>query len=328
MLKGKKILVTGGSGFIGSHLVEELVESGAKVRILMPYSCNRNEENLIYLDKKIRKKIEVIFGDIAELETVRGVMKGMDMAFNLAALVGIPYSYLHPREVFEVNALGTLNMLTAARKFKLKRFIQASTSEVYGTAKYVPIDENHPLQPQSPYSASKVSADALTRSFYCSFGLPVVIVRPFNTFGPRQSERAVIPTIISQALTQDKVFIGSIRPRRDFTYVKDTAGGFIKAALSKKAIGEVVNLGTGSDHSIKETIEIIERLLKKKLKIVTQNERIRPGKSEVMVLKSNNRKAKRVIGWRPQYSFAKGLKETIEFISNNIEQYKPNRYSV
>lgn len=328
MLSKRKVLVTGGSGFIGSHLVEELVKIGVKVRTLVPYSCNKNEENLIYLDKKIRKKIDVVFGNIVELETAKDVMKGMDVAFNLAALVGIPYSYLHPREVFEVNAIGTLNMLTAAKELKIKRFVQTSTSEVYGTAKYVPIDEEHPLQPQSPYAASKISADAMAMSFYYSFDLPVVIVRPFNTFGPRQSERAVIPTIISQALTQDKIFIGSITPKRDFTYVKDTVHGFMKAAVAKKAVGEVINLGTGRNRSIGETIDIIERLLKKKLRVVVKNERIRPQKSEVMRLKADNRKAKKVLGWTPRYSFSNGLKETIEFISDNIEHYEPKKYVI
>ncbi|MCK4463287.1 MAG: GDP-mannose 4,6-dehydratase [Candidatus Omnitrophica bacterium] len=327
-LNRKKILITGGSGFIGSHLVEGLVKSSAKVRILVPYSSNRNEENLIYLDKEIRKRIEVVFGNIVELETVKDVMKGIDIAFNLAALVGIPYSYVHPREVFEVNAIGTLNMLTAAKELKIERFIQTSTSEVYGTARYVPIDEKHPLQPQSPYSASKISADAMAMSFHYSFDLPVVIVRPFNTFGPRQSERAVIPTIISQALTQDKILIGSTRPRRDFTYVKDAIQGFIKAAEAKSSIGEVINLGTGRDHSIEEIINIIGRLLGKKLRIIAKRERKRPSKSEVMRLRANNKKAKKFLYWAPKYSFMEGLKETIDFISDNIKRYEPRKYVI
>lgn len=327
-LKGKKVLVAGGSGFIGSHLVEELVRQKAKVRVLVPYSLNRNEEDLVYLDRDVKSKLDIVFGTISEIETAKHAMKDIDIAFNLAALVGIPYSYVHPREVFEVNTLGTLNMLTAAREFKVKKFIQTSTSEVYGSAKYVPIDENHPLQPQSPYSASKISSDAFSLSFFYSFNLPVIVIRPFNTFGPRQSERAVIPTIITQALTGDSISIGSLSPRRDFTYVKDTVNGFIKAAYSNKGTGEVINLGTGKDHTIGETIEIIQKILGRKLKVNVSKERIRPEKSEVRRLQASNKKAGKLLNWKPEYTFEEGLKETIEFIKNNLGRYNPNKYII
>ena len=329
MLKGKKVLVTGGSGFIGSHLVEEMVKIGARVKVLVPYTLNKNKEDLVYLEKGVLSKLDIVYGNIADLVCVKDVMKGAEIVFNLAAIVSIPYSYSHPREVVDVNTIGTLNMLTAARETdNIERFIQTSTSEVYGTARYVPIDEKHPLQPQSPYSASKIAADSLALSFCNSFNLPVVVVRPFNTFGPRQSERAVLPTIICQALKQDIIAIGSVTPRRDFTYVKDTVNGFIKAAESKKGVGEVINLGTGKDYSIGESIEIIGSLLHKKLKVSVKEERKRPPKSEVMRLNADNRKAKKLLGWSPEYSFKDGLKETIKFISKNLSRYEPDKYII
>ncbi len=327
-LKGKNVLVTGAGGFIGSHLVEALVNKGANVTAFVMYNSYGNWENIDDFPSKFRSEIRVIAGDIRDSDSVRRVCKGQDVIFHLGALISITYSYEDPRNTVDTNVIGTLNVMTAARDFGIKKIIHTSTSEVYGTAKYVPIDENHSLQAQSPYAASKIGADKIAESFHLSYDLPVVTVRPFNTYGPRQSARAVIPTIISQALTKDSIKIGSLDPKRDFTFVKDTADGFIKAAETDNITGEVINLGTGKHVSIGDLVNAVKRVMGKDFEVVTDSQRIRPAKSEVMELLSDNRKAKRLINWEPKYDLDEGIKETIEYIKANINKYKPEIYAV
>ena len=250
----KKVLVTGAGGFIGSHLTERLFELGANIRAFVRYTSRADEGFIKYFSDDLRKKMDIVYGDIRELETVVKAMDGVDIIFNLAALVGIPYSYIHPQEVIEANTIGTLNVLMAARDVGIEKLVQTSTSEVYGTARYVPINEDHPKQPQSPYSASKIAADAIALSFYHSFDLPVAVIRPFNTYGPRQSDRAVIPSIISQALTKDRLTLGNTTPTRDFTFVTDTAEGFIKVAESE-SVGMEINIGSEQEISIEDLQE-------------------------------------------------------------------------
>jgi len=326
--KDKKVLVTGAGGFIGSHLTERLLSLGSRVRAFVEYNPQGDAGHINHLVAGKNKRLEVFYGDIKEMETVKKAVRGVQIIFNLAALVGIPYSYEHPQEVVDTNVLGTLNVLIVARDEKVKKIIQTSTSEVYGTARYVPIDEKHPLQPQSPYSASKIAADALAKSFYCSFGLPVAIIRPFNCFGPRQSLRAVIPTIISQALKNRIICLGNTAPRRDFTYVSDTVEGFIKIAQSPKSIGEIINIGTSRDVSIGELAKIIARLIGKDVKIKQEKMRKRPKKSEVKCLCADNKKAKRLLGWKPQIGLEEGLKRTIEYIRLHEEYYNREGYVI
>ncbi|MBL7106992.1 MAG: SDR family NAD(P)-dependent oxidoreductase [Phycisphaerae bacterium] len=324
----KKVLVTGAGGFIGSHLTERLLELGADVRAFVRYTSRADEGFIKYLSDDLRKHVDFVYGDIRELETVAKAVDGVDVIFNLAALVGIPYSYIHPQEVVEANTIGTLNILMAARDAGIEKMVQTSTSEVYGTAKYVPINEDHPKQPQSPYSASKIAADAIALSFYHSFDLPVAVVRPFNTYGPRQSDRAVIPSIISQALTKDKLTLGSTTPTRDFTFVTDTAEGFIKVAESEKSVGMEINLGTGKEISIEDLIRKIVSLVGRDVVIEQDKERLRPAGSEVERLCADNTIARDVLGWSPKVSLTGGLKKTIEFIKNNPGFYDPDKYRV
>lgn len=326
--KGKKVLVTGAGGFIGSHLTERLVRLGANVKAFLRYNSRSDEGNIKLLSRDVRGKVRISYGEIRELETVREAMKGIDTVFNLAALIGIPYSYEHPQEVVETNVIGTLNVLIAARDEKVRRLIQTSTSEVYGSSLYIPINEKHPLQPQSPYSASKISSDAISLSFYYSFGLPVSIIRPFNTYGPRQSARAVIPTIIMQILTKNKVALGSIKPKRDLTYVSDTVEGFIKVAESPRAIGEVINIGSGYEITISELANKIIKIIGKDVQIKVDKKRIRPSKSEVKRLCADNSKAAKVLGWKPKISLDEGLRMTIDYIENHLNYYKPDEYIV
>ncbi len=326
--KKKKVLVTGAGGFIGSHLTEGLVRLGADVKAFIRYNSRSDEGNIKLLPNDIRNKIHIYRGEIRELETIREAIKGIDIVFNLAALIGIPYSYEHPQEVIETNVIGTLNVLIAARDEKVERLIQTSTSEVYGSALYTPIDEKHPLQPQSPYSASKISSDAISLSFYYSFGLPVSIIRPFNAYGPRQSARAVIPTIIMQILTRDKVLLGSIKPKRDLTYVLDTVEGFIKTAESQKAIGEVMNIGSGEDISIGELTKKIMMIMGKDVKVQVDKKRVRPINSEVKRLCADNSRAAKILGWKPKVSLDNGLSRTIEYIKSHLDYYKPDEYIV
>lgn len=327
-LRGKKVLVTGAAGFIGSHLVEELVKNKAKVKALVRYNSKRNCGNLEFLDKRTKKEIEIFLGDIREIDFLAKIMRGVDIVFNLAALVGIPYSYLNPHEVAMVNTIGTLNLLTVAKEFKVKKFIQTSTSEVYGSPDRTPIKESFSLKPQSPYSASKIGSDAFALSFFYSFGLPVSVIRPFNTFGPRQSARAVIPTIITQALSTDTIKLGSITPRRDFTYVKDTVSGFIRVAECDCSIGEIINIGTGKDISIVELVELIGDILKKRLTITKDAKRVRPEKSEVVRLLADKSKAKKMLNWQPKFTLKEGLSLTIDFISRNPHLYDPKTFAV
>jgi len=328
MLESKKVLVTGAGGFIGSHLTERLVDLGARVTAFLRYSSRTDEAMIKLLPAEKKKEIRIIYGELRQPETVKKAMKGIDIVFNLAALISIPYSYLHPQEVFETNTLGTVNILTAAREEKTEKVIQTSTSEVYGTAQYVPIDERHPKQPQSPYSASKIAADAIALSFYYSFNLPVAIIRPFNTYGPRQSDRAVIPTLISQALVKEKILMGSTTPTRDFNFVSDTVEGFIRIAESEKSIGEEINIGSGYEISIGDLAEKIISLVGKRAKLVKDKKRARPKKSEVERLLADNSKARKLLGWSPRVNLDTGLRKTIEWIEEHPDFYKPDTYNM
>ncbi|WKZ36488.1 MAG: GDP-mannose 4,6-dehydratase [Anaerolineales bacterium] len=325
---GVKVLVTGAGGFIASHLIERLVTEGADVRGFVRYNSRNDLGMLKWLAPEIFSQVEVMQGDLRDNEAVRNAVRGADTTFHLGALIAIPYSYVNPREVIDVNIMGTLNVLMAARDFGTRRVVHTSTSEVYGTAQYVPIDEKHPLQGQSPYSASKIGADRIAESFYRSFETPVVTLRPFNTFGPRQSMRAVIPTIIVQALTRDEVKLGSLEPSRDFTFAKDTANGFVKVAEAEGVLGEEINLGNDNTIRIGDLAEKIFSIIGKTPKIVADPQRVRPGKSEVMKLWASNEKAKQMIGWEPRIPLDEGLKLTIEWISAHLDLYRPDRYTV
>jgi len=322
MRKGETVLVTGAGGFIGSHLVEALVRQGAGVRAFVRYNSRQDWGLLSHLDPALLAQIEVIAGDLRDAAAVEQAMRGVTVAFHLGALIAIPYSYVHPDEVVAVNVLGTLNVLNAARRCSIERLVHTSTSEVYGTARYVPMDEGHPLQGQSPYSASKIGADKLAESYWRSFGLPVVTVRPFNTYGPRQSTRAVIPTIITQALTAERVMLGSLAPRRDFTFVSDTVAGFLKAADAPDAGGTTLNLGTGRDVSIEEVAQMIFAIVGRPLEIAIDAERVRPKESEVDRLCSDSALAAQVLGWRPQVSLEEGLTRTIAWMREHIADFR------
>lgn len=326
--ENRTVLVTGAGGFIGSHLVDRLVREGAKVRAFVRYNARGDAGLLRFINPKIYEELEIIPGDLRDVEAMHVAAKGVDTIFHLGALIAIPYSYDHLREVVETNVMGSLNVLLSAREMNVRRVIQTSTSEVYGTARYAPIDEKHPLQAQSPYSASKIGADKLSESLYHSFNLPVVTLRPFNTYGPRQSARAIIPTIITQALTRDEVHLGSLDPVRDFTFVSDTVDGFMKVAVAdEKVLGEEINLGTGEMISIGDLVTVIFDLLGKQPKVITDTQRLRPPKSEVFKLQSNNAKAGELIGWTPQVSLRAGLQQTIEWISQHLSHFQPDEYA-
>lgn len=328
-MKNKNVLVTGADGFIGSHLTEELVKEGYKVRAFAYYNSFNNWGWLDILPKEILKEIDVFTGDIRDIGGVKEAMRGIDTVYHLAALIAIPFSYHSPDAYVDTNIKGTLNVLQTARDFKTSRVLVTSTSEVYGTAKYVPIDENHPYQGQSPYSATKIGADRIAESFYRSFDLPVTIVRPFNTYGPRQSSRAVIPTIITQLLAgKEEIKLGSLTPTRDFNYVKDTVQGFISIAKTDNAIGEEINIANGKEISIGELAEEMISQINPKAKIICEEERLRPEKSEVNRLLGSNEKIKKMTGWEPKYSLAEGLKETIAFLRDNLDKYKPDIYNL
>jgi len=324
-----KILVTGAGGFIGSHLTEYLVEQGHKVKAFVHYN-SRNFWG--WLEKsKYNDDIEVFSGDIRDFDSVYDAMKGIDFVFHLAALIGIPYSYYSPLAYIKTNIEGTYNILQAARKLNIQRVIHTSTSEVYGTAQYIPIKENHPINPQSPYAATKASGDYIAKSFYLSFDFPVTIVRPFNTFGPRQSARAVIPTIITQVLNDKKVIkLGNLNSSRDFTYVLDTIEGIYQIGLHDKTMGEVINIGSGKDISIYEILNIVSKLINDDINIKTkiESKRVRPEKSEVQRLVCDYSKAQNLSGWKPKYTFEEGLKETIDWFKENLEIYKEGIYNV
>lgn len=334
-LSDKKILITGADGFIGSHLTEELIRLGYDVKAFVYYNSFNSWGWLDHSPKEILNELEVFAGDIRDPHGVKQAMKGCDAVLHLAALIAIPYSYHSPDTYVDTNIKGTLNVLQAARELEVEKVVHTSTSEVYGTAKFVPITEEHPLQGQSPYSASKIGADQLALSFYSSFGLPVSIIRPFNTYGPRQSARAVIPTIITQLASGKRTIqLGSLHPTRDFNYVKDTVRGFLAVAQSDKSVGEVINIGSNFEVSIGETAKIIAELMGSEIEILTDDQRIRPAKSEVERLWADNTKAKELLGWEPMYGglegFKRGLAETIEWFCNkeNLAHYKAGIYNL
>lgn len=334
-LKNKKILVTGADGFIGSHLVEELVNLGYNVRAFVLYNSFNSWGWLDASPKQIKDNIEIFVGDIRDPHGVKEAMKGCDVVLHLAALIAIPYSYHSPDTYIDTNIKGTLNIVQAARELGIEKIVHTSTSEVYGTAQFVPITEEHPLQGQSPYSASKIGADQIAMSFYTSFSTPVAIIRPFNTYGPRQSARAVIPTVITQiANGREKIKLGALTPTRDFNYVKDTVRGFIAIAECENAVGQVINIGSNYEISIGDTVECIVEVMGANIEIQTDDLRLRPEKSEVERLWADNAKAKSILGWEPIYGgregFKRGLKETIEWFTNieNLKKYKADVYNI
>nr|MBQ4455701.1 SDR family oxidoreductase [Clostridia bacterium] len=324
-----KVLVTGAEGFIGSHLTETLVKEGYDVRAMVQYNSFNNWGWIDTFEPEIKDKLDIFLGDVRDPNGVRTAMEGVEAVFHLAALIAIPYSYHSPDMYVDTNIKGTLNILQAGRDLCTKRILVTSTSEVYGTAKYVPIDENHPYQGQSPYSATKIGADRLAESFYRSFNLPVTIVRPFNTYGPRQSARAVIPTIITQLLSgKEEIKLGSLTPTRDFNYVKDTARGFLEIYKSDKTIGEEINIATQREISIGDLANELIRQINPNARIICDEQRVRPEKSEVNRLLGCNEKIKRLTDWAPQYTFEEGLAETIDFLKNNLDKYKVDIYNV
>jgi len=322
----KKVLVTGAGGFIGSHLTERLVELGADTRAFVHYNSLGRWGWLDY--SLVKSQIEVVAGDIADRDSVRQAMQGIDVIFHLAALIGIPYSYHAPLSCVRTNVEGTLNVLQASLENDVERVVHTSTSEAYGTAQYVPIDEDHPLQGQSPYSATKIGADKLAEAFHCSFNLPVVTLRPFNTYGPRQSDRAVIPTIITQCMKGNIVQLGNLSPTRDFNYVADTVKGFICAAESQQAIGAVANIGSGKEISIGDLAHKIASLMGKSIEIECEYARVRPDDSEVDRLCAANDLAKSLLGWEPTFTLDEGLHLTIEWIKEHYEYYRPETYAI
>lgn len=325
----KNVLVTGADGFIGSHLTEELVKQGHKVKAFAYYNSFNSWGWLDTLPKEILSELEVFTGDIRDPHGVKEAMKGMDEVYHLAALIAIPFSYHSPDTYVDTNIKGTLNVLQAARELETSRLLVTSTSEVYGTAQYVPIDEKHPYQGQSPYSATKIGADRLAESFYRSFNMPITIVRPFNTYGPRQSARAVIPTIITQLLAGKKeIELGSLTPTRDFNFVKDTANGFVEIAKSDNTIGEEINIATQDEISIGQLAKELIRQINPNAKIICDEQRLRPENSEVNRLLGSNEKIKRLTNWTPKYTFEQGLAETIEFFKQNSDKYKADIYNI
>ncbi len=324
--KGRTVLVTGAGGFIGSHLVERLVNEGAQVRAFVRYNSRGDPGLLRMLPAELTAKIELIPGELRDRTAIWEAVKGCEIVFHLGALISIPYSYRHPAEVAETNFMGTLNILMACRELGVERLAHTSTSEVYGTALRVPIDERHPLQGQSPYSASKIGADKLVESFFCAYDLPVVTVRPFNTYGPRQSARAVIPTIITQALVNNHIRLGNLDTLRDFTYVDDTVEGFLCAAEANDVVGKVFNFGTGQEVRIGDLAEKIAHKIGHSVTLLTDNERLRPEKSEVMRLRADNSLAREDLGWAPRISLDEGLDKTIAWIWRHLEMYQPGRY--
>ena len=325
----KKALVTGADGFIGSHLTQELVTRGYQVKAFAYYNSFGTFGWLDTLPEHIKEEIEIQSGDIRDPNGVRTAVSGVDCVFHLAALIAIPYSYVSPDSYVDTNVKGTLNVLQTARDCNTGRVLITSTSEVYGSADYVPIDESHPFKAQSPYSATKIGADRLAESFYRSFSLPVTIVRPFNTYGPRQSARAVIPTIISQLLAgMEEIHLGSLSPTRDFNYVKDTVNGFIEIEASEHTIGEEINIASGTEISIGDlALELISQI-NPKAEILCESQRLRPDKSEVTRLLGSNEKLKALTSWKQQYTLSQGLEETIRWMKNNLKRYRTDRYNI
>jgi len=325
---GRAVLVTGGGGFIGSNLVEFLVRRGARVRAFVRYNSRNDFGRLEDLSPDLLGEVDVYIGDLTNPEAVSGAVEGIDRVLHLGALIPIPYSYKHPREYVAANVTATLNVLEAARRADVSRVVQLSSSEVYGTAQSVPISEQHPLNPQSPYAATKVGADQLALTYYYSFETPVVVARPFNTFGPRQSARAVIPTIIAQALTREVIELGSTATTRDFLYVEDTAAGLARCAEVDGVEGETINLGTGVEISVAEVAERVLTVLDRRLQIVSADERLRPAASEVERLLADCSKAERLLGWRSEVGFDEGLRRTIEWMTGAIDRFKPTIYNI
>lgn len=324
----KRVAVTGAGGFIGSHLAEQLVRAGAEVTAVVHYNARGDEGNLRYVDPVVRRSLRVQHVDMADPDAAQAALEGAQVVFHLAALVGIPYSYAHPHHTVQNNVQATLNVLSVGRHAGFERLVQTSTSEVYGSARQVPIPETHPLQPQSPYSASKIATDHITLSYHYAFNLPVAIVRPFNTFGPRQSARAVLPSVIAQALAGGEIKVGTTTTTRDFTYIEDTVRGFLLAGESHRAIGEVINIGTGRETSIQDAIEVIVKAAGKKNRVVTDDARLRPEKSEVSRLCADISKAERLLGFRPQVSFEEGIRRTVAWAAERPETYRPDVYAI
>ncbi|MEW6513527.1 MAG: GDP-mannose 4,6-dehydratase [Pseudomonadota bacterium] len=327
-IESKKVLVTGAGGFIGSHLVERLVRDGAQVRAYLHYNSRNDWGLLELLPKEIMANVEVVTGDIQDPFAVDAAVKGCRVVYHLSSLIAIPYSYVAPQHYVNTNVLGAVNVMQACRNHGVERVVHTSTSECYGTAQYVPIDEKHPLQGQSPYSASKIGADMIAESYWRSFSLPVAIIRPFNTFGPRQSARAVIPTIISQALAGQDIRLGSLTPTRDLNFVTDTVDGFVRVANNDAAIGQVINIGSGREISIGDLAQLILQLTGCPSKIVADAERVRPGKSEVERLLCNADKARQLIGWQPSHTLEEGLMQTIAWVRENLGRFKTNIYNI
>ncbi len=326
--ESRKVLVTGAAGFIGSHLVERLGSEGVSVRAFVHYNALNRWGNLELLPVAIRKKVEIFPGDIQDPFSVRMAVEGCDIVYHLASLIAIPYSYIAPQSFGATNVLGAINTMEACRRLGTEKVVHTSTSECYGTAQYVPIDEKHPLQGQSPYSASKIGADMVAESYYRSFGVPVSIIRPFNTYGPRQSARAVIPTIITQILLGHSLKLGNLPPTRDFNYVSDVVEGFIKIAESPNSVGEVINIGTGTEMSIGDLAHKIMSIIGAEVDIIRDDQRVRPEKSEVERLLCDNTKARKLLGWQPQVSLEDGLRKTIDWVKSNIDDFKVNDYNI
>ena len=323
-----RVLLTGAGGFIGSHLAERLVRAGARVRAFVHYNSRNDRGLLEYVADDVQAALEVVLGDLTDATMVRRAVADCQLVFHLGALIAIPYSYQAPRQFIDTNVIGTLNVLQACLEERVLKVIHTSTSETYGSARYTPMDENHPLQGQSPYAASKIAADKLAESFYCSFNLPVATIRPFNTFGPRQSARAVIPTIISQALTGDTIHLGALTPVRDFTFVEDTVAAFMKVAESPDTIGQVVNIGTGQGVTIGEVASMVLSMCSGQKQVVVDQERFRPAKSEVLELLCNNTKAKALLSWEPQYTLMQGLHKTFEYTKSHLHLYKTRMFTL
>ncbi|MDY6987477.1 MAG: SDR family NAD(P)-dependent oxidoreductase [Thermodesulfobacteriota bacterium] len=321
-IEGKKTLVTGAGGFIGSHLVEVLVRMGAKVSVFVRYNSRSDLGLMERLPQEIKGEIEVFAGDLKDPEALRRPVKRSELVMHLGSLIAIPYSYINPMDFVQTNVVGTANFLNVCMGSGMEKIVHTSTSEVYGTATYSPIDEDHPLQAQSPYSATKIAADKLVESYYRSFGLPVAIARPFNTYGPWQSARAVIPTIILQALHGDRVMLGSLNPTRDLTFVEDTVSGLIEVAKSERSIGEVVNIGSGNEVSIGGLAHSISSMMGQEIQILKDERRVRPDKSEVERLVCDNSKAKKLLGWEPRVSLEEGLRRTIDWFRSKVGEHR------
>jgi NAD dependent epimerase/dehydratase len=327
-LAGRSVVVTGAGGFIGGHVVERLVRDGARVRALCRYNSRNERGTLDWLEPNVLAEVEVVLGELRDLESVASAIDGSEVVLHLGAQIAIPYSYVNPRDFLEVNVLGTLNVAQAALRHGVQRIVHTSTSEVYGTAQSVPITEAHPLEPQSPYAASKVAADKLMDSYHRSFDLPVCVLRPFNTYGPRQSARAIIPTIISQALAGPTLRLGSLHPRRDLTFVEDTASGFVAAATAEGAIGRTIQLGTNHDVSVGDLVDMVSEVLGRELTVETDPARIRPDKSEVERLISGPLLARELLGWEPTVDLREGLARTIDWIERNVHRYRVDHYVI